>query len=96
MIGPGAVNLVVVWAHEDKNCMRYIYAVLPRDVPVGSYRGDPAGVEGEPVGYEWWDVNSDTLLKSCGDTGRDYECPDTIFEDGFENGSTSRWSSTIP
>jgi hypothetical protein len=87
MIGPGRVFLVAIYSHE-KNGARYTYEVYPKDVPIGHYRGDPSDVEGEPVGYEWWDANGTRLLKSCGDAGRVFPM---IFSDGFETGDTSRW-----
>ncbi len=97
MTGPGRVLLVAVWAHGDAaRPLRYTYEVFPRDVPPGSYRGDPDEVEGTPVGYEWWDANSIIMVKSCGDTGRIFVHPNhpgLVFADGFETGDSSRWSS---
>ena len=42
------------------------------------------------VGQQWW--LGDQLLRSCGDTNRAM----TLFWDGFETGTTSRWSQTQP
>jgi hypothetical protein len=65
---------LAIWEHEGETPgKRYAYTVYPRDIPPGAHRLDPSDVEGSPVGYEWWDAASNEILKSCGDTGRDWE-----------------------
>jgi hypothetical protein len=89
--GPGEVYLVAVYAHEGGDCARYSARTINHSVGTGGWRLVPHGTEGLPVGYEWWNGLTDELLKSCGDTSREYECSD-IFSDGFESGNTSKWS----
>jgi len=104
--GPGEVYLVGIWAHESTVFgERYTYRSAAMHVNAGSQAARPGPVEGYPIGYEWWDATSGTLLKSCGDTSRVYPRtptptptppPDVIFTDGFETGDVSKWSSSTP
>ena len=91
VIGPGRVALVAIYLHEDevKVGKRYIYETTAYDIPAGSYRLDPDEVQGTPVGYQWWNMAGAVMLKECGDTGDVYS---KIFADGFEAGTTERWS----
>ena len=88
MLGPGSVFLVAFWEHEGATGKRYTFTVYPKTVLPGPWRGDPSDVEGHPVGYQWWDANGTTLLKSCGDTTPLHW---HIFSDGFETGDISKW-----
>lgn len=104
--GPGRVFLVGIWAHEwPVEGRRWTYTSENLVVAAGQQVLNPRYVQGYPIGFEWWDAVSGTLLKSCGDTGRVYPrsptptptpVPDTIFSDGFETGTTARWSSSTP
>lgn len=103
--GPGSIYLVAFWAHESPTYgERYTFAAPSLSVPPGPHSARPDGVEGYPIGYEWWNAVSGELLKSCGDTSKIYPRtptptptppPSSIFADGFESGDTSRWSSTV-
>jgi hypothetical protein len=95
--GPGKVFLVGIWAHEwPVKCKRWTHTSGTIVVPTGQQELKPSQVEGYPIGFEWWDGVSGELIKSCGDTERNYSDCDAIFEDGFETGATSRWSSSTP
>ena len=84
--GGGSVTLMVIYAHEAAEDVRYVYVAGPESVPPGSILR-PSEVEGTPIGYEWY-VDG-VLWKSCGDTDRRHP---VIFADGFETGTTERWS----
>ena len=93
--GPGRVYLVAIWAHEwPEKCKRWTWTSETLNVAPGPQQINPRYVQGYPIGYEWWNATSGELLKSCGDTSREYPCPD-IFDDGFETGNTTAWSRTI-
>jgi len=93
------IYMVAIYAHEDaaRPGMRYTFQAPPQTLEPGSV-ARPCPCEGYPIGFEWYHVapefskSVDVLVKSCGDTSRVYPF---IFKDGFESGTTARWSSTI-
>ena len=93
-----SVYVIAIYAHESEvDGVRYTYQSPPLLLPVG-HVANPCPCEGYPIGFEWYHVapefskSVDVLVKSCGDTSRVYPF---IFKDGFESGTTARWSSTI-
>jgi len=100
-----AVQLVAIYAHESPVFgVRYTFTT-PSDLMDPGDVARPCPCEGHPVGFEWYNANTGSLLKVCGDTSRVYPrsptptptpVPDVIFSDGFETGTTARWSSSTP
>lgn len=94
------VYLVAVFAHEDpaRPGTRYTYQTLPQTLVPGMV-ARPGPYEACPIGFEWFHVppvfpTEQELLpaKICGDTGRVFPF---IFDDGFETGNTTRWSTVF-
>jgi hypothetical protein len=94
------VYLIAFYAHESPiRGKRYTYTTPTMWIPPG-YQANPCPCEGYPIGFEWRISRNGELLKTCGDTSPVYPrtptpVPTGIFSDGFESGTTGKWSASI-
>jgi len=82
--GEHLVRLVSYYAHQSPTDPPHLWESEDSEVLTGPWSGEPHS-PGHPIGHQWW-VGGE-LVKTCGSL--------LSFADGFENGTTSRWSTTI-